>query len=202
MSHGTNNLNINRYEILVDHSETANKCTIMPLFYREDFAIRRVASSLVLPAFNATILLHPDGESLDQVAATSPPITSIALIDCVWRRLDPLLLRLEKPLPRLVKIPASFVTAYPRKSRLEVDPEGGLATIEALFIAAALCGTWDVSLLNEYFFGSQFIELNREAFAKCGINTAAQEPALFRPKFQRTAFRRRIYRGRAGTANY
>jgi pre-rRNA-processing protein TSR3 len=155
------------YEIIVDHSETSKKCTILPLRYRDDFSIRRYKPKKVLPPLTADVLLHPDGISLDQLA--KPDTTKIAALDCIWRRLEAIMKCMEGPLPTLVSIPPGFETAYPRKSKDGSDPSGGLATIEALFIAAAFLGHWDVSLLDKYYFGDAFLARNEAVFRGYGL---------------------------------
>ncbi len=180
------------YEIIVDHSETANKCTILPLSYRADFHIDRRRLSHTL---SADILLHPNGLPLPQFIMVQPRVQRLAAIDCIWRRLDPILERLEHPHPHLVRIPEQFVTAYPRRSRKDFDPDGGLATIEALFIAAAFVGTWDLSLLREYFFAEKFLELNAAAFRHFGIGQELEAP-VFQPLYPLNSRKRRIGRGR------
>ncbi|TWW09502.1 hypothetical protein E3A20_13650, partial [Planctomyces bekefii] len=93
-------------------------------------------------------------------------------VDCVWRRLPQILRWIEQPWPRLVAIPQDFVTAYPRRNKQNLDPEGGLATIEALFIAAAFLKNWDLSLLKEYHFGPAFLEANGKTFEKYRLGPA------------------------------
>jgi ribosome biogenesis protein Tsr3 len=193
-----------QYEILIDHSERANKCTILPLGYREDFCLARVPQhkiptiNPVIPKLKSVLLLHPDG--IDITTLSNKPLSthsSIAAIDCVWRRLDPIMSYIEKPLPQLVRIPEGFVTAYPRKTKFDFDPDSGLATIEALFIAAALLGHWDTTLLHEYFFGAEFLRLNSHLFSKYGVDIKTQTSAsLFQPRFVQNAKKRRVYRGR------
>jgi hypothetical protein len=89
-----------------------------------------------------------------------------------------------------------FVTAYPRASQIHPDPDGGLATIEALFIASALLGKWDVSLLSRYYFAREFMERNVEAFLEFGVHEAADR-AHWPPEkpLLRTARTRKINRG-------
>jgi len=186
-----------RYEILVDHGETANKCTIVPLSYRTDFAIRRFPRGELIKGFTADILLHPDGIPLDQLRTTNA--ASLAAIDCIWKRLSPIIHWLEKPLPTLARIPDGFVTAYPRLSKHGNDPDGGLATIEALFIGAAFLGHWDTTLLSEYFFGERFLELNDQRFRDLGVTPGpASNQPIFQPRYPRSAWKRRVSRGRAG----
>lgn len=180
------------YDIVVDHGETSNKCTILPLAYRSDFNIMRGDKARTLAA---DILLHPEGVPLQSLNREEFPVQRLAAIDCVWRRLSPILQKIAQPLPLLVRIPAEFVTAYPRASRKDFDPEGGLATIEAIFIAAAFLGNWDQSLLREYYFAEKFIEDNASTFRFYGINPEIQRP-IFQPHAPRDSQTRRLGRGR------
>jgi pre-rRNA-processing protein TSR3 len=180
-----------RYEVILDYGESPNRCTISPLADRPDFRLLPVAGtgSRPLGPFESPILLHPEGECLTRVRAN---IASIATIDCVWKRLPPLLARLAGPVPKLVRIPEGFVTAYPRVSRHGGrDPEGGLATIEAIFVAAALLGRWDETLLTRYYFGRRFVETNADRFRELGVGGAMRLPVFER---RRDAWQRRIDR--------
>ncbi len=161
-----------KYEVVVDHKETAKKCTILPLRYRSDFTISRFNGDKLREPFKAEVLLHPDGETLDKISL--PKVTAIAALDCVWRRLETILNGVTGEVPTLVSIPPGFETAYPRKSKLTPDPDGGFATIEAIFIAAAFLGHWDVSLLKEYYFADKFLEMNDDVFIKYGIKPEAK----------------------------
>jgi pre-rRNA-processing protein TSR3 len=153
-----------RYEILLDKKENPRKCTIHPLKGREDFLIRPFSGNRPISAFQADCLLHVSGENLAEIPRGS--LSSLALIDCTWRKVFPTLQRVEKPLPRLVRIPEGFVTAYPRRNKEGNDPGEGLATIEALFIAAAFLGFWDESLLEKYYFKNEFLTLNAALWKK------------------------------------
>lgn len=158
-----------KFEILVDKSESVTKCTILPLEYRTDFEIRRFTRNRPIASLSGDFLLHPEGRLLSSPRDVSTQVKKISLIDCNWRRLGGILDHLERPWPELVRIPEEFVTAYPRRNKQGLDPENGLATIEALFIAAAFSGVWDETLLKEYYFGSRFLEMNREMFTRFGL---------------------------------
>lgn len=183
------------YEVFVDHGETPNRCTILPLAYRKDFTILR---KKFLAPLISEVLLHPEGILLNEFAATKANLTSLSAIDCVWRRLDPLVRSLPDPKPLKVRIPEGFVTAYPRVAKNNADPDGGFATIEAIFIAAAFLGEWDLSLLREYYFAEEFLTRNAEAFRAFGINPHFEGP-VYQPLLPRNSQTRRISRGRAGT---
>lgn len=159
------------FEVVLDSGETANKCTIAPLVGRNDFMIYPVKGAASMGPLRSTVLLHHEGESILNLANDLASITGIAAIDCVWKRLDPILKKIEQPLPRLVKIPTGFITAYPRQSKKEYDPKSGLATIEAIFVASALLGNPDLSLLSQYYFGKNFLEINQINFEKFKVKT-------------------------------
>ncbi|MBM4253366.1 MAG: DUF367 domain-containing protein [Deltaproteobacteria bacterium] len=159
-----------RFQVLVDRSERINKCTILPLADHPAMEIVRYHRGRPIPALSGEMLLHPDGVSLDAVASSQRhEVNVLAAIDCTWKRLGAVLRLVEQPLPRLVRIPPGFVTAYPRRNKQNRDPDAGLATIEAVFIAAAFLGHWDESLLSRYAFGQAFLDLNRRVFLDYGV---------------------------------
>lgn len=181
----------------MDHGETANKCTIAPLAYRSDFELRYLDKDLPIGRLNSQILLHPDGELLHHINGHDLKPKSLAAIDCVWNRLPILLQRLEKPLPILAKIPDGFVTAYPRRDRNGQDPQAGLATIEALFIAAALLGEWNETLLREYYFAERFLDINALIFAHYDVEAKIGSRPIYQPVQSKNSHTRRVNRGRA-----
>jgi ribosome biogenesis protein Tsr3 len=182
------------YEVILDSGETANKCTIAPLSDRPDFRMFHVRAGAVLGPLRSPLLLHPDGECL--TAFANSKASGVAAIDCVWRRLEPLLARIEGEVPKLARIPAGFETAYPRKSKWNVDPASGLATIEAIFIASAILGSWDLTLLSRYAFAAEFLSRNRERFVSLGVASAALEQLPPRRERARNALQRKLDRGR------
>lgn len=147
-----------QFEILMDAKENPRKCTILPLKHRSDFNIRYFRGGRTIEPFFAQALLHIDGEDLSKISSR---ITSLALIDCNWKHVEPTLQRVQRPLPQLVRIPEGFQTAYPRRNKMGNDPEAGLATIEALFIASAFLGFWDETLFEKYYFKEDFLEKNK-----------------------------------------
>ncbi|HCM40011.1 MAG: hypothetical protein A2070_03580 [Bdellovibrionales bacterium GWC1_52_8] len=166
------------YEVIIDEGETPNKCTVAPLLYRKDFRLFWVADRKPLGPLLAPILLHHEGECITRYRNLELPVQGIACIDCVWRKLNILIEKVTGPRPTFARIPEGFRSAYPRQSANNSDPAGGLATIEAIFTAAAILGNWDLSLLSEYYFGAQFVELNRQQFIKLGVAEAADPKAL------------------------
>lgn len=153
-----------RYEVLMDKRENPRKCTIHPIKDRPDFYVHYFSKNRPIQAFGADCLLHVDGACLSEIDVSG--LKSLALIDCTWKKVAPTLTRVAKPLPRLVRIPDGFVTAYPRKNAEGKDPDEGLATIEALFIAAAFLGFWDETLLEKYYFRDEFLKQNEALWKK------------------------------------
>lgn len=164
------------YEIVVDKNESPNKCTILPLAYRTDFLILRPGRGEIIAPLTGDLLLHPDGELFNEMSDAG--ITRLSVIDSNWKWLPHLLGRVERPLPKLARIPPGFETAYPRKSKIYSDPDGGLATIEAIFIAAAFLGHWDETLFDKYHFGPAFLEMNMNTFKNYGLGPDGKKAGL------------------------
>lgn len=163
-----------RYEILVDKTERANKCSILPLAYRKDFRIVRFDRRYPIPALAGNLLLHPEGRPLGDWKNAGDDVV-VAAVDCNWNRLGNILERIDGVLPPLARIPGGFVTAYRRRNKQDRDPDSGLATVEALFLAAAFLGNWDRSLLAEYNEAGRFLEANAAAFARHGLAAEARD---------------------------
>lgn len=161
-----------RYEILVDRTERPRKCTILPLAYRDDFRIRRFDRGQPIEALTGHVLLHPDGVPLARRplgAFAGHDAIVVSAIDCNWLRLGAVVTRIAAPLPRRVRIPDGFLSAYHRRNKQNLDPQGGLATIEALFLASAFLGVWDETLLREYPVAADFLRINAAALASHGL---------------------------------
>lgn len=59
-------------------------------------------------------------------------------------------------------LPEGFLTAYPRKQTECIDPERGLSTIEALYIAYTILGHDTSHLFDHYYWKQPFLEKNAE----------------------------------------
>lgn len=159
--------------MLVDKGETPNKCTILPLEGHPALTIVRFLRGTPLAPLTGDVFLHPDGRPLDELAKELQP-RRLSLVDSLWKRLDAIVQHIQPPYPTKARIPDGFVTAYPRRNKKNLDPEGGLATIEALFIAAAFFGTWDETLLAKYHFAAPFLADNRATFERYGVFTGSR----------------------------
>ncbi len=131
--------------------ERVTKCSLESLKGRENVTFLKAKPGF---KFNASgfVLLDIDAPPLSGRDAGRP----ILILDSTWRLL-PKLERWVTGKPRRRSIPSTVATAYPRRSKLFPEPEGGLASIEALHIAAEILGESDPSLLDGYPWREEFL---------------------------------------------
>lgn len=140
--------------IVVHPSEKRSKCSVEPLRGQ--------------PGFVFWSFPKRGNESLDgyvRLGIGGPQLTledndkGLLLLDGSWRWAA----EMEKGYREIpVRSLGPWVTAYPRKSKLFVDPVEGLATIEALYAAHCQMGRTVEGLLNSYYWQEGFLEKNRE----------------------------------------
>jgi pre-rRNA-processing protein TSR3 len=130
--------------------ERIAKCSLRFLHGRPEMTFHRARPGFTFDASGFVLL---------EVGA--PPLTTadhghpLLLLDATWRWLPQLRAAVTgAPLPR--SIPAGIATAYPRTSKLFDDPAGGLASIEALYLARLLLGDPDPSL-HGYHWKEEFL---------------------------------------------
>ncbi len=131
--------------------ERISKCSLRFLHDRQEITFLRAVVGF---SFDATgyLLLAVDAPTLGPDDAGKP----LLILDCTWRWL-PQLERCIVGEPCRRSIPRGVRTAYPRKSRLFEDPESGLASVEALYVAKRLLGEDDSSLLDGYHWKEEFL---------------------------------------------
>lgn len=137
--------------------ERISKCSLRFLHDRPEMTFLRGRPGL---SFDATgfLLLAVDAEPLSTKDAGRP----LLLLDSTWRWLPQLqACVVGEPIPR--SIPGGLHTAYPRVSKTFEDPAGGLASIEALYVARKLLGDEDPELLTGYHWRTEFLEIVRSA---------------------------------------
>ena len=156
-----------RILIVQHHKENPKKCTVTAIRERPDVEVKvlRPGPSAypplpveggILLAVNAPILRQEDRELLAE------PGQCLVLVDANWVKVSRILRAIEPrgPLEHRT-LPAGFLTAYPRRSKVFEDPSGGLATVEAIVAALAVLGMPDMSFLDGYVWKDRFLELNR-----------------------------------------
>lgn len=138
--------------IIRDPRENSRKCSILPLKGRSDLLILR-----------HPLLWRPPLEGYVRLAAEGPELTAadcdcgLLLLDGSWRRANRMTRHYLDIPPRSLH---GYQTAYPRVSHLGTDPENGLATVEALYLAYRLLGRDTTGLLEHYRWGKEFLRLN------------------------------------------
>ena len=141
--------------ILRHPDENLSKCSVQPLVGRSDLRILEASPGM---AYDGTghVLLEVGAPTLGPADAGHP----LLLLDGNWKHVPWLRNRVTgSPLPRsLPKIPS----AYPRRNAEGADPEEGLATVEALYLALRLLGRDDPSLLAAYRWREAFLTSVRQ----------------------------------------
>jgi len=139
--------------IIRHRRENLKKCSLRGLEPRADFRFFTYPTSF-LPDLSSYILLAIDGPPLSDADAHK----GILLLDATWRYAA----KMQQFVDNQAKvekrsIPRGFRTAYPRRQDDCPDPEEGLASIEALYIAFSILGRNTTGLLDNYHWKDEFL---------------------------------------------
>jgi pre-rRNA-processing protein TSR3 len=94
-----------------------------------------------------------------RLLSTEDRESGLLVLDGTWKYAE----RMERDYSDLpVRSLQSWVTAYPRRSKLYDDPAAGLATIEAIFAAYVQMGRDPEGLLADYRWREEFLRVNAE----------------------------------------
>ena len=137
--------------IVVNPRERRAKCTVHPLRGQPGFLFYKHPRHP--QNLERYVRLGLGGELISQADADC----GLLVLDGTWRWVEPME-RLAAAIP--VRSLPPLVTAYPRSSKVSENPEGGLATIEAIYAAYRLLGRDPVGLFDHYRWADQFIEQN------------------------------------------
>jgi pre-rRNA-processing protein TSR3 len=139
--------------IIVRHpAENPRKCSVLPLRGRGDIVF-----------LNYPVGRRPDLSNYVRLAADGPPLTAedadrgVLLLDGSWRWASSMTRDFADVPPRSL---SGWKTAYPRVSKLGTDPDNGLASIEALYLAYHILGRPTEGLLDHYRWAAEFVEMN------------------------------------------
>ena len=139
--------------IIVRHThENPRKCSVFPLKGRADFLF-----------LNYPVAARPPLEGYVRLAAEGPELSAadagagVLLLDGSWRWAAAMTRDFADVPPRSL---SGWKTAYPRVSKLGTDPDNGLASIEALYLAYHLLGRPTEGLLDHYRWAAAFLEVN------------------------------------------
>jgi pre-rRNA-processing protein TSR3 len=137
--------------ILRHRRENLKKCSLRGLETRADIQFISYPHGKIPPLDQYVVL------TID-----APPLTAedahlgLFLIDGTWRYAQKMIKAL--PTPYITRsLPSHIRTAYPRRQDDCPDPERGLASIEALFIAYQLTGRDTTGLLDNYHWKDRFL---------------------------------------------
>lgn len=142
--------------ILRHRRENLKKCSLRGLEQRKDLQFFRYPKDK-LPDLTGYVLLTLEAPPLSPRDAH----LGLFLIDGTWRHAQTMFSQL--PLPHQFacrSIPPEYATAYPRKQEDCSDPDRGLASVEALYIAYYLMGRPVDGLLDHYYWKGSFLEKN------------------------------------------
>jgi pre-rRNA-processing protein TSR3 len=139
--------------VIVRHpKENPRKCSILPLQAREDLILLKhpVADK---PDLRRYIRLAAEGLELSEADKDS----GVLLLDGSWRWAESMTRAFLDVPPRSLH---GYRTAYPRVSKRGTDPNNGLASVEALFLAYHILGRPTAGLLDHYRWAEEFLLLN------------------------------------------
>jgi pre-rRNA-processing protein TSR3 len=138
--------------IVVHPREKRRKCTVEPLRGRPEFVFRKFPAALDIAPENY-VRLGLDGPLLGPDDADK----GLLVLDGTWRLAAQMDAAYAQFPARTLPL---WKTAYPRSSKVRVDPDVGLATIEAIYLAHHLLGRPTEGLLDHYHWAAEFLELN------------------------------------------
>ena len=137
--------------ILRHRRENLKKCSLRGLESREDMQFFTYPKD-ALPDLSQHLMLALDAPPL----SPADNHLGLFLLDATWRYADVMARQVTLP-PTKRSIPAYFRTAYPRCQNDCSDPERGLASVEALYIAYHLLGRDTTGLLDHYHWKEAFL---------------------------------------------
>jgi pre-rRNA-processing protein TSR3 len=148
--------------ILRHRKENLKKCSLQGLESRADCKFFTYPTDC-LPDLSSYILLKLDAPCLSLEDADY----GLFLIDATWRHSQTIFKSLAQPHRFMYRsLPSHFQTAYPRRQEDCPDPQRGLASIEALFLAYHLLGRDTSGLLDFYYWKDIFMKKNQEHILK------------------------------------
>ncbi len=157
--------------VIIRHrKERLSKCSLKGLESRSDLVFARFPDRLdglnSVPDWSDYLCLALDGPELSHADVAR----GLVLIDGTWRLAPRIERGMADRLTTLERrsIPNGFSTAYPRKQTACDDPERGLASVEALYVAYRVLGWPAEGLLEHYVWRDEFLKTNAGAFDSLG----------------------------------
>ncbi|WP_459556616.1 ribosome biogenesis domain-containing protein [Lacunimicrobium album] len=143
--------------IVVHPNERRSKCSVEPLRGKEGFTFWTYPHKQP-EQLTGYVRLGIGGELISPEDATK----GLVVLDGTWRWAE----KMEQQYQELpIRSLPNWVTAYPRVSKVYADPQGGLATVEAIYAAYVGLGRNVDGMLDSYYWKEKFLELNAERLA-------------------------------------
>jgi pre-rRNA-processing protein TSR3 len=149
--------------ILRHRKENLKKCSLRGLEERKDLLF--YTYPLTMPSsLNGYVMLHLDQENTQELSMNDKDC-GLFLLDSTWNYEMKMHDTIKKNHSLIYRsLPKNFVTAYPRKQTACLEPERGLATVEALYIAYIILQRDTDNLLKYYHWHEAFLKKNAESF--------------------------------------
>jgi pre-rRNA-processing protein TSR3 len=145
--------------VIVRHThENPRKCSVLPLRSRSDLVFLNYPVT-DRPSLDGYVRLAAEGDPLSPADAGS----GLLLLDGSWRWAGAMTRAFLDVPSRSLR---GYRTAYPRVSKLGTDPDNGLASVEALYVAYRILGRPTEGMLDHYRWAADFLCLN--GFAESG----------------------------------
>lgn len=145
--------------VILRHTrENLKKCSLRGLEKRNDFLFFTYPKD-PLPPLPNYVLLTVEAP----VLTLDDKMKGLFFIDATWRLAEKMEKHVMDRYPfEKRSLPPTFRTAYPRKQTGCPDPERGLATLEAIYIAYLITGRPTEGLLDDYHWKELFLDKLRE----------------------------------------
>lgn len=136
--------------------ENIRKCSLRGLESRPDFIFLSYPYK-ELPDLSGYIVLSVDAPPL----TPSDAAKGLLVLDATWRYADKMFRPFaDQSTYEYRSLPSCYKTAYPRRQEDCSDPERGLASVEAIFLAYKILGRDPGGLLDLYYWKEKFLKLN------------------------------------------
>lgn len=143
--------------VVIRHrKENLKKCSLRGLEGREDFRFYKYPVQ-EMPDLTGYVMLAMEGEELTEADGGF----GLLLIDATWRYAAQMCAAVDREivLPKRT-LPKKYRTAYPRVQTECPNPEEGLASVEALYLAFKITGRPTDGLLDNYYWKNEFLRIN------------------------------------------
>jgi pre-rRNA-processing protein TSR3 len=149
--------------ILRHRKENLKKCSLRGLEGRNDLLFYTYPSTMPSSLDNY-VILHLDNKDTKELSIQDKDY-GLFLLDSTWNYEPIMHHAVKKNYPLIYRsLPKNFKTAYPRKQTACLEPERGLATIEALYIAYTILQRDTTNLLKDYHWHEAFLKKNKDSF--------------------------------------